>query len=211
MDKIDVIQKIRDEKIICIVRSEDYSEIEKIIDSVVSGGVNLIEITMTVPNAIEIIKNLVSKYKNMQVTIGAGTVLDAETARLVINAGAEFVVSPIFNNDLMKMCNRYRTLMIPGISTPTEANIAMENGADIVKLFPRNAYQADIIKVFKGPFPYINIIPTGNISIDDASNWIKNGAFAIGVGGEIVNPAKKGDYEKTTFMAKEFKERVNNI
>lgn len=210
MDKIDVIQKIKREKIITVVRSENQDEIEKMIDSIVAGGVHLVEITMTVPNAVGIIEGLVKKYKNTDVTIGAGTVLDAETARLVINAGAEFIVSPIFDKDLMKMCNRYRVLMIPGIATPTEANIAMEHGADIVKLFPRNAYGPEIIKVFRGPFPYIQIIPTGNISLEDSDKWIKNGAIAIGVGGEIVNPAKKGEYEKTTEMARAFIEKVNS-
>ena len=209
MDKIDVIQKIKEEKIISIIRSESQDEIEKIIDSIVLGGVHLIEITMTVPNAVNIITGLVEKYKNTDVVIGAGTVLDSETARLVINAGASFIVSPIFNRDLMKMCNRYRVLMIPGIATPTEANKAMEHGADIVKLFPRNAYSPDIIKVFRGPFPYIQILPTGNISLENANEWIKNGAIAIGVGGEIVNPAKNGDFEKTTEMARLFKEKVN--
>ena len=165
---------------------------------------------MTVPNAVGIIEGLVKKYKNTDVTIGAGTVLDAETAKLVINAGAEFVVSPIFDKDLMKMCNRYRVLMIPGIATPTEANVAMEHGADIVKLFPRNAYGPEIIKVFRGPFPYIQIIPTGNISLEDSDKWVKNGAIAIGVGGEIVNPAKKGDFDKTTEMARAFIEKVNS-
>lgn len=208
MDKIDVIQKIKKEKIISVIRSENQEEIEKMIDAIVEGGVNLVEITMTVPNAVEIISNLVKKYKGTDVTIGAGTVLDAETARLVINAGAEFVVSPIFDEDLMRMCHRYRVLMIPGIATPTEANIAMEHGADIVKLFPRNAYGPEIIKVFKGPFPYIQIIPTGNISLEDADKWINMGALAIGVGGEIVNPAKKGDFAKTTEMAKLFKEKT---
>ena len=164
---------------------------------------------MTVPNAVNIITGLVEKYKNTDVVIGAGTVLDSETARLVINAGASFIVSPIFNRDLMKMCNRYRVLMIPGIATPTEANNALEHGADIVKLFPRNAYGPDIIKVFRGPFPYIQILPTGNISLDTADEWIRNGAIAIGVGGEIVNPAKKGDFKKTTEMARLFKEKVN--
>lgn len=210
MDKIDVIQKIKREKIISVIRSENQEEIEKIIDSIVAGGVHLIEITMTVPNAVGIIEGLVKKYKNTDVTIGAGTVLDAETAKLVINAGAEFVVSPIFDKDLMKMCNRYRVLMIPGIVTPTEANVAMEHGADIVKLFPRNAYGPEIIKVFRGPFPYIQIIPTGNISLEDSDKWVKNGAIAIGVGGEIVNPAKKGDFDKTTEMARAFIEKVNS-
>lgn len=208
MDKIDVIQKIKEEKIIAVIRSESQEEIEKIIDAIVEGGIYLIEITMTVPNAVDIIKGLVNKYKNTPVVIGAGTVLDSETGKMVIDAGVEFIVSPIFNKDLMKLCNRYRKLMIPGIATPTEANIAMENGADIVKLFPRNAYEAEIIKVFKGPFPYIQIIPTGNISLEDSNKWIKSGAIAIGVGGEIVNPAKLGEFGKTTEIARLFKEKV---
>lgn len=210
MDKIDVIQKIKKEKIIAVIRSESQDEIEKMIDAIVVGGVHLIEITMTVPNAVGIIENMVKKYKDTEVVIGAGTVLDSETARLVINAEADFIVSPIFDSELMKMCNRYRKLLIPGIATPTEANIAMEHGADIVKLFPRNAYGPEIIKVFRGPFPYIQIIPTGNISLEDSDKWIKNGAIAIGVGGEIVNPAKKGEFNKTTEMAKAFIDKVNS-
>lgn len=208
MDKIDVIQKIRKEKIITVIRSDSQEEMENIIDAIVKGGIHLIEITMTVPNALTIIENVVKKYKDTDVSIGAGTVLDAQTARLAINAGAHFLVSPVFDEEVMKLCNRYRVLMIPGIATPTEANRAMEHGADIVKLFPRNAYGPEIIKVFRGPFPYIQIVPTGNISLEDADKWTNSGAIAIGVGAEIVNPAKKGDFEKTTEMAKLFKEKL---
>ena len=208
MDKMDVIQKIKKEKIISVIRGDNQEQIEKMINAIVEGGINLIEITMTVPNAINIIEKLVKKYKNTEVIIGAGTVFDIETAKMVINAGAKFVVSPILDVELIKMCNEYNVLVIPGIATPTEAYAAMKYGAEILKLFPSNVYGPEFIKALKGPFPNIQIMPTGGISLENIDKWIESGAIAVGEGGELTKSAKQGDYQKVIDTVKKFVEKV---
>jgi len=205
MDKLDIIAKLKEEKVVAVVRAESKEQGEKIIDSIVKGGINFIEITMTVPGAVDIIKELSEKYKsNPDVVIGAGTVLDPETARMVILAGAKYVVSPSFNPETVKMCNRYRVPVMPGIMTVKEAVEALELGVDILKVFPGNAFGPSIIKAFKGPLPQACFMPTGGVSVENAQEWIKNGAVAIGTGSNLTAGAKTGDYESITKIASEF-------
>ena len=205
MDKIEVLSKLKKEKLVAVIRAENKEQGEKIIDSIVKGGINFIEITMTVPGAIDIIKELSNKYKdNKDIVIGAGTVLDPETARMAILAGAEFVVSPSLNADTVKLCNRYRIPIIPGIMTPKEGIEALELGADVLKVFPGSAFGPSIIKALKGPLPQAQFMPTGGVSVENAAEWIKNGAIAIGTGSNLTAGAKTGDYEKITKIAQEF-------
>lgn len=204
MDKNDIVKIIKSEKIISVIRGENQNIVEQTIDAIVDGGIHLIEITMTVPNATELIKNLIIKYKNTDVIIGAGTVLDKETAEKVINAGANYVVSPILDKNVIKVCNEKNVLVIPGIATPTEAYNAMNRGAEILKLFPSNMYGPNFIKTIKGPFPNIQIIPTGGVNLDNIDKWLEAGAIAVGVGGEFTKYAKLGDFEKVKNLAKEF-------
>ena len=205
MDKLDIIAKLKQEKVVAVVRAESKEQGEKIIDSIVKGGINFIEITMTVPGAVDIIKELSEKYKsNPDVIIGAGTVLDPETARMVILAGAKYVVSPSFNPETVKMCNRYRVPVMPGIMTVKEAVEALELGVDILKVFPGNAFGPSIIKAFKGPLPQACFMPTGGVSVENAHEWIKNGAVAIGTGSNLTAGAKTGDYESITKIASDF-------
>ena len=205
MDKLDIIAKLKEEKVVAVVRAESKEQGEKIIDSIVKGGINFIEITMTVPGAVDIIKELSEKYKsNPDVIIGAGTVLDPETARMVILAGAKYVVSPSFNPETVKMCNRYRVPVMPGIMTVKEAVEALELGVDILKVFPGNAFGPSIIKAFKGPLPQACFMPTGGVSVENAHEWIKNGAVAIGTGSNLTAGAKTGDYESITKIASDF-------
>ena len=205
MDKLDIIAKLKQEKVVAVVRAESKEQGEKIIDSIVKGGINFIEITMTVPGAVDIIKELSEKYKsNPDVIIGAGTVLDPETARMVILAGAKYVVSPSLNPETVKMCNRYRVPVMPGVMTVKEAVEALELGVDILKVFPGNAFGPSIIKAFKGPLPQACFMPTGGVSVENAHEWIKNGAVAIGTGSNLTAGAKTGDYESITKIATDF-------
>ena len=208
MEKNDILEKMKKEKIVSVIRGENEEEIEKIVDSIIKGGIIFIEITMTVPSAINIIEKLTKKYEGTEIIIGAGTILDSNNAELVINAGAKFVVSPILDEELIKTCNQRNILVIPGIATPTEAYKAIKYGAEIVKLFPSNIYGPDFIKAIRGPFPNIQIMPTGGISLENIDKWIEKGAIAVGIGGELTKCAKNGDYGKITELSKEFVEKV---
>ncbi len=208
MVKEDIIQIIKEERMISVIRGENQTIAEQTIDAIVDGGLHLIEVTMTVPNAIELIKSLIKKYENTDVVIGAGTVLDKETAEKVINAGANYVVSPVLDEEVIKLCTKNNVLVIPGIATPTEAYNAMKYGAEILKLFPSNIYGPSFIKTIKGPFPNIQIIPTGGVNLENIDKWIEVGAIAVGVGGEFSKYAKLGDFEKVKNLAKEFANKV---
>jgi len=209
MDKLDVIRKLKDEGIVAVVRAESKEQGEKLIDAIVKGGINFIEITMTVPGAVDIIKEICEKYKeNPNIVIGAGTVLDSETARMVILAGAKYVVSPSFDLDTVKLCNRYRIPVMPGIMTVREAVMALEAGVDILKVFPGNAFGPSIISSLKGPLPQAQFMPTGGVDIDNIDKWIKAGAVAVGTGGSLTAGAKKGDYDLVTSTAKAFVDAV---
>lgn len=208
MDKLDVVKKMKEEGIVAVVRAESKEKGEKLINAIVNGGINFIEITMTVPGAVDIIKELSEKYKGTDVVIGAGTVLDSETARMVILAGAQFVVSPCFDENMVRLCNRYRVAVIPGIMTVKEAVIGLEMGVDILKVFPGNAFGPSIISAFRGPLPQAQFMPTGGVDIDNIEQWIKAGAVAVGTGGSLTVGAKKGDYELVTKTAKDFVDAV---
>lgn len=211
MDKNDVIQKIKKEKIISVIRCENQDVVEKTIDAIVESGIHLIEITMTTPNAVELIESLIKKYENTGVIIGAGTVLDEESAKKVIEAGAKFVISPILDENVINVCNKYNVLSVPGIATPTEAYTAMKFGAEIVKLFPSNIYGPAFVKTIKGPFSNIQIIPTGGVSLENIDKWLESGAIAVGIGGEFTKVAKLGDFEKVKKLSKEFVNKVKQF
>lgn len=208
MKKIETIRKIVDSGVVAVVRAESKDQGIKIIDAVKKGGIKALEITMTVPGAVDIIKELKEIYKNEDVIIGAGTVLDPETARLCILAGAEYIVSPSLNPETVKLCNRYSIPIMPGIMTVKEAVEALELGVDILKVFPGNLFGPFIISAFKGPIPQGNFMPTGGVSLDNVGAWIKAGAVAVGTGGDLTNGAKKGDYDLVTETARKFMEEV---
>lgn len=205
MEKTELLSRMKKEGIVAVVRAENKEKGEKVIDAIVKGGINFIEITMTVPGAVDIIKELSEKYKDDEkIVIGAGTVLDPETARMVILAGAQFVVSPSLNVDTVKLCNRYRIPVMPGIMTVKEAIEALELGVDILKVFPGNAFGPSIISSFKGPLPQAQFMPTGGVAVDNVEKWFKAGVVAVGTGSNLTAGAKTGDYEAVTKMAEEF-------
>jgi len=203
-----VLKRIEETGIVAVVRAENPEQALKIAEAVKKGGIQAIEITMTVPGAVEVIKELAKAYPNQEIIIGAGTVLDSETARACILAGAEYVVSPGTDFETIKLCNRYQKVVMPGCMTVTEVLKAMEAGADVIKVFPATLFGPKIIKAIKGPVPQAPLLPTGGVNLDNVAEWIKAGSLAVGVGSSLTAGAKKGDYEAVTNTASEFVKRI---
>ena len=180
----------------------------KIAEACKEGGIPAIEITFTVPYADEVIRELAKAYQDGSMIIGAGTVLDAATARIAILAGAQYVVSPCLDEETIKLCNRYQIPVMPGCVTIKEMVTAMELGADIIKVFPGDLVGPGYIKAVKGPLPQAPMMPTGGVSLDNVGEWIKNGCVAVGVGGSLTAGAKTGDYAEITAIAKQFVAKV---
>lgn len=211
MKKEVVLQRMKEDCLIAVIRAKNKEQGEKLVDSIIKGGINFIEITMTMDegNPIEFIAFLAQKYKdNPKIVIGAGTVLDPETARLVILAGANYVVSPAFNPETIKLCNRYRVPVLPGVMSPTEAVMALEAGCDVIKLFPGNILGPAAISTYKGPLPQGEFMPSGGVDVDNVDKWLKAGAYAVGTGSSLTKGAKTGDFDAVEAKAKEFVEAV---
>ncbi|WP_430116775.1 bifunctional 4-hydroxy-2-oxoglutarate aldolase/2-dehydro-3-deoxy-phosphogluconate aldolase [Neobacillus rhizosphaerae] len=209
VNKFTILTKISNCGVVAVVRADSKEDAINISEACVKGGLTAIELTFTVKGADEVIKELASIYQeNEEVVIGAGTVLDATTARIAILAGAQFVVSPSFDLETAKLCNLYQIPYMPGCMTLTEMKHALESGVDIVKLFPGNAFGPDFVKAVKGPLPQINLMPTGGVDLENVGQWIKNGCVAVGVGGNLVAPAKTGDFAKITEYAREYVKKV---
>ena len=211
MRKEQVITRMKEDCLVAVVRAKNKEQGEKVIDAIVAGGINFIEITMTMDegNPVEFIQFMSEKYRgNEKVVIGAGTVLDPETARAVILAGANYVVSPGLNVDTIKLCNRYRVPMLPGVMSPTEAITALEAGCDIIKVFPGNVVGPGAISSFKGPLPQGDFMPSGGVDVDNVDKWLKAGACAVGTGSSLTKGAKTGDFAAVTEKAREFVEAV---
>jgi len=206
MNKADVIQSIRDTGIIPVVRAKSADEAMQAIDAIREGGISILEITMTVPGAIGVIEQVSARYGS-DALVGAGTVLDGETARACILAGARFVVSPALNLETIEVCRRYGVAVMPGALTPTEVVQAWSAGADFVKVFPAGAVGgASYIKSLKAPLPQIELIPTGGVSLKTAADFIKAGASALGVGADLVDvqAIRDGKQSVITERAQEF-------
>jgi 2-dehydro-3-deoxyphosphogluconate aldolase/4-hydroxy-2-oxoglutarate aldolase len=211
MKKEVVLQRMKEDCLIAVIRAKNKEQGEKLVDSIIKGGINFIEITMTMDegNPVEFIAFLAQKYKdNPKIVIGAGTVLDPETARLVILAGANYVVSPAFNPETIKLCNRYRVPVLPGVMSPTEAVMALEAGCDVIKLFPGNILGPAAISTYKGPLPQGEFMPSGGVDVDNVDKWLKAGAYAVGTGSSLTKGAKTGDFDAVEAKAKEFVEAV---
>ena len=212
MKKQKILKKLEDAGVIAVVRGRSKEEAIKASQALVTGGVVGLEVTFTVPNAVQVIETLSAQYQgDEKVVVGAGTVLDAVTARLAIMAGAEFVVSPTFDLETAEICNLYQMPYLPGCMTITEMKVALKAGADIIKLFPGSAYGPSIISGFKAPMPQLNIMPTGGVSLENMAEWFRAGVVAVGVGGNLLAPATKGDFEGVTAIAKQYTEKYAEI
>lgn len=210
MKKYDIIKRINDSKVIAIIRTNSKETAVKAIEAVYAGGIDTIEVTTGTPKALEIISEFKDKYGD-NILMGAGTVLDPETARMCIMAGAEYIVTPSLNVEAVRMCNRYGVPIVPGVATATEIVTALENGVDIVKLFPASGLNPSILQAFRGPIPNVSIVPTGGINIENAESWLAKGAFALGVGGSLTNKIVDGSFEPITEEAKKYVELVNKL
>lgn len=208
MKKFDVLNRIASVGVVAVVRANSEEEAVKISSACINGGVPAIEVTFTVPGADHVITTLKNTFSDDQLIVGAGTVLDSETARVAILAGAEYIVSPGFDLETAKLCNRYAIPYMPGCMTITEIVRAMEAGCDICKLFPGSLPGASYVKAVKGPLPQANIMPTGGVSLDNVADWIKAGVIAVGTGSDLTGPAKKGDFDGVTANAKAFVKAV---
>lgn len=186
--KEEVLQAIKGDGMVAVVRGETSEKAMEIVEKCIEGGIRAIELTFTVPYAHRVIEDISRKYGE-RIVLGAGTVLDSETARIALLSGAEFIVSPHFNSEVTRLCNRYRKASMAGILTVTEAIAAMEAGVDVLKLFPGDLFGPAFIKDIRGPLPYALIMPTGGVSADNAGEWIKAGAVAVGAGSSLM----KGD------------------
>ncbi len=210
--RVKTLQRLKDAGVVAVIRGNTKEEAIKSSHAVVKGGIKGIELTFTVPQADQAISELVRDYRNdPEVVVGAGTVLDAVTARLAIMAGAEYIVSPNFDKDTAEMCNLYQIPYLPGCMTITEMKEALKAGVDIIKLFPGSAYGPGIVSAFKAPMPQLNIMPTGGVSLENMEDWFKAGVISVGVGGNLLAPAAQGDFEKITEIAAQYMDRFRMI
>lgn len=207
MKKFEILQKIKDVGVVAVIREENLEKAIEVSKACIDGGIPAVEVTYTVPNATEVISHLKMSIPAEKLIVGAGSVLDSETARIAILAGAEYIVSPAFDIDTAKLCNRYQIPYMPGCMTITEMVTAMEAGCDIIKMFPGSAFGPSFVKAVKAPLPQINIMPTGGVSLENVDEWFKNGVIAVGAGGQLTS----GSYEEIVIKSQEFVKKVKNI
>ncbi len=208
MTKEKIVSKILESGLVAIVRTDTVDKARRIADACLEGGVAAIELTFTTPGAHKVIEELVAKYPGGDILIGAGTVLDPETARIALTSGAQYIVTPALNPDTIKFCNRYRVPVMPGCMTIKECVEALELGVDVIKLFPSEVLGSKAIKAIRGPLPQANIMPTGGVSAENVAEFIKAGAVAVAVGGNLVSGAATGDYASITAYAKLLTQKI---
>jgi 2-dehydro-3-deoxyphosphogluconate aldolase/(4S)-4-hydroxy-2-oxoglutarate aldolase len=213
MDQAQIIRRIKDIAVVPIVRVPDAGSAILAVEAILTGGIECVEITMTVGNALKAIEQVADRYGE-RVLLGAGTVLDPETARACMLAGAQFFVTPALNLRTLELAKRYSKPIFPGALTPTEVMTAWEAGADGIKVFPCSAVGgAKYIKALKAPFPHIDLIPTGGVNLETISDFLLAGSSAVGVGGELVDgkSVALGNYSAITDRARKYCEAVANV
>jgi 2-dehydro-3-deoxyphosphogluconate aldolase/(4S)-4-hydroxy-2-oxoglutarate aldolase len=211
MSKQDVLNRIKSEKVIALIRADGPDSLLECARALSAGGLNCLELTMTTPGALELCAKVSKELP--QVLLGLGTVLDAETARKGIAAGAKFIVTPAVRPEVIKACNEAGVPVLGGSLTPTEVYTSWELGADVIKIFPAEFFGPAYIKSMKGPFPKIEIMPTGGVTPETVGEFLKNGAFATAAGSALVSPAalKNKDWAAITARAKEFVAAANKV
>ena len=209
MSKASQLQRVLDVGIVAVVRAPDPRGLVDVIRALAAGGITVAEVTLTVPNALDVIRDA-KRTLGDSILLGAGTVLDPETCRAALLAGAEFIVSPTVNLDVIRLCKRYDTLVMPGAFTPTEILTAWEAGADIVKVFPADVVGPAFFRAMRGPLPQIRLMPTGGVDLNTAADFLKAGASCLGVGGQLVDPklVATGDFDQLRERAAKYVEVV---
>jgi 2-dehydro-3-deoxyphosphogluconate aldolase / (4S)-4-hydroxy-2-oxoglutarate aldolase len=208
MLKVQVLSRICDSGLIAVIRASAADEAVRIADACAAGGAEILEITFTVPGAPNAIFQLCERNDSSRYVVGAGTVLDPETARFAILSGAKFIVSPALNKETAKLCNRYQIPYLPGAATVREVVEAMECGADIIKVFPGETTGPAFVKAVKTALPQASLVPTGGVSIDNVRSWITAGCVAVGAGGNLTRSATDGDFNTITELTKRFIEEI---
>src|SRR6516225_3921548 len=205
MSKEEQLRRVLDCGIVAVVRSPDSQQLVEVCRALADGGVTTCEITMTVPDALDVVRGVRSALGD-RVLLGAGTILDPETARAALLAGAEYVVAPTLNLDVIRLCHRYDKLVMPGAFTPTEILSAWEAGADVVKVFPADAVGPAFIKAVRAPLPQVRLMPTGGVDLTTAAAFLKAGACCLGVGGQLVEPraVAEGNFERIRDLARQY-------
>jgi 2-dehydro-3-deoxyphosphogluconate aldolase/(4S)-4-hydroxy-2-oxoglutarate aldolase len=199
----DILSRLIESQVVAVVRLDSGEQLVSVAEALKVGGISVIEFTASTPGAIDMIKQAASRFGD-EVLMGAGTVLDPETARAAILAGAEFIVTPTLNLATIELCHRYGKPIVPGALTPTEILTAWEVGADMVKVFPASAMGPGYLKAVLAPLPQVRLVPTGGVSADNAAEYLKAGAAALGVGGKLVDKAAvaRGDWAAITNEAR---------
>lgn len=203
MKRVNLLLKLEEAGIVAVVRSKTQKEGLLVSQSLLNNGIKAIEVTLTTPNALEIIKELREISNDDEIIIGAGTVIDENMAAIAILSGAEFIVSPVFDLEVCKLCHLYQIPYIPGCMTISEMKIALNSGVDVIKLFPSNHYEPTIISTIKSPLPQINIMPSGGVNLDNITDWLEAGALIISVGGELTKSS-----ENVENLAKKYLEKL---
>ncbi len=205
MSKETQLQRVLECGLVAVVRSQDSQQLVEVVRALADGGVTVVEITMSVPNALDVLRQ-VRQALGDRVLLGAGTVLDPETARAVLLAGAEYIVSPTVNLEVIRLCRRYDKLVMPGAFTPTEILTAWEAGADIVKVFPAEVVGTAFFKALRGPLPQIRVMPTGGVDLTTAAAFLKAGACCLGVGSQLVEPeaVAKRNFDRVRELARQY-------
>jgi 2-dehydro-3-deoxyphosphogluconate aldolase/(4S)-4-hydroxy-2-oxoglutarate aldolase len=212
MEKQETIEQLVDSGVVAVMRGADADAVVDIARALQAGGVTAIELTADTQGVMSLIEEVVAELEDDDVVVGVGTVLDSETARTAILAGAEFVVSPSYHEDVVEVCNRYGVPVAPGVATPTEAIEAYEAGADMVKLFPASSLGPGYLSSIKGPLGQIPIMPTGGVGPDDAGDFIEAGAECVGAGSSLVDDdaVERGDFEAITENAEAMVDAVES-
>ncbi|HMF14616.1 MAG TPA: bifunctional 4-hydroxy-2-oxoglutarate aldolase/2-dehydro-3-deoxy-phosphogluconate aldolase [Gemmataceae bacterium] len=209
MSKEDHLRRVLDCGIVAVVRSPDSQQLVEVARALADGGVTVVEITMTVPGALDVVRQVRTALGD-RLLLGAGTILDPETARAALLAGAEYVVAPTVNLEVIRLCQRYDKLVMPGAFTPTEILAAWEAGADIVKVFPAEVVGPAFFKALRGPLPHARLMPTGGVDLTTAAAFLKAGACCLGVGGQLVEPRAVADrnFDRIRELARQYVEIV---
>jgi 2-dehydro-3-deoxyphosphogluconate aldolase / (4S)-4-hydroxy-2-oxoglutarate aldolase len=208
-DRTETVRQIEQLGVVAVIRLRDPEKLRAVVDAIVAGGVRALEVTMTVPGAVELIRGLAPTLPE-GFLLGAGTVIDAGTAHAVIDAGAQFVISPVFKREVIVACHERGVPVAPGCFTPTEILEAHEAGADIVKLFPATTLGPQYIKDVRAPLPQVKLMPTGGVSPENAGDWIRAGAVAVAAGSSLLDAAaiESGRFDVITANARRFVENV---
>lgn len=209
--KQDILTKLKENFLFAVIRGKSAEEAMDISKAVYKGGIKNIEVTFTTPQADDAIKRLAKEFKEQDMVVGAGTVMDAVTARLAIIAGAEFIVSPNFVLEISKVCNTYAVPYLPGCGSVTEIGEAMKSGVEVVKVFPGGILGSEFIKNIHGPIPYAEMMPSGGVSLENMHEWLENGAWAVGIGSALTKELDNKGYASVTELSKKFVEKYQEL